>query len=65
MMENRFCKDGIPYEVCRYCKNAVYCPVGIGEYVTLCRKKLKERCPDFEVRTELYSTDNQSHTTAV
>lgn len=53
-MEDKHCKD----EVCCYCKYAVYCPVGIGEYVTLCKKELNARCPDFEVRTELYSPDN-------
>lgn len=46
-----------PDEMCRYCKNVVYCPVDVGEYIMLCGKKLKERCPDFEVKPELYSPE--------
>lgn len=57
-MANKYNENDIPYEICRYCKNAVYCPVGIGEEILLCKKKIKECCPDFEVRTELYSPDN-------
>lgn len=52
-MKDKHCKD----EVCRYCKNVIYCPIVDGEYITLCKKKVKECCPDFEIRTELYSPE--------